>query len=274
MHTMPRASSSSFSSSNVPMAKLSWVESFDSETSNARRYSINRILDHRDSRCWPKFPLVQLQHRWPSSCFNSEIGINSARKKTSKSWKTEEMIAIIFFPRDKKERTPFELPSSKSNIWTGLTTNRSFIRDRYLAKSWLRVDSKASNPTRIRPWEEGGADGFRKITFWFCSICRREIIRSWPLPNTFQIVRTSALRYLEQSMRAYGIVAVFFVAKFDGGHVPSRHDCSIKRFTGERPRNRLPALPSFFACSLCRCGSPTSGSNSRLLKEDDSRIAK
>lgn len=45
-------------------------------------------------------------------------------------------------------------------------------------------------------------------------------------------------------MRAYGIVAVFFVAKFDGGYVPSRHDCSIKRFTGERPRNRLPALPS------------------------------
>lgn len=188
---------------------------------------------------------------------SSEIGINSARKKTG-------IIAIILFSRNKRTRTnPFRASifgkkKKRSKIWTDLT-RKSIVHPRTesLAKSWLRVDSKASSDTRIYPRRDGRADGFRKITFWFCSICRREIIRSRPpslLPNTFfQIVPTSTLRYLEHSIRAYGIVAVFFVAKFDGkgrrGGVSPLHDCSIKRFTGERPRNRLPALslslPSF-----------------------------
>lgn len=129
----------------------------------------------------------------------------------------------------------------------------------------------------------GRADGFRKITFWFCSICRREIIRSRPpslLPNTFfQIVPTSTLRYLEHSIRAYGIVAVFFVAKFDGKGREGYPRSTTARLNGSRENAReidcRSLSPSFLAYSLYRCGLPTySSSNGRLLKEDDSRIAK
>lgn len=131
----------------------------------------------------------------------------------------------------------------------------------------------------------GRADGFRKITFWFCSICRREIIRSRPpslLPNTFfQIVPTSTLRYLEHSIRAYGIVAVFFVAKFDGKGREGYPRSTTARLNGSRENAREIDCPlSLFlsppSYSLCRCGLPTysSSSNGRLLKEDDSRIAK
>lgn len=133
----------------------------------------------------------------------------------------------------------------------------------------------------------GRADGFRKITFWFCSICRREIIRSRPpslLPNTFfQIVPTSTLRYLEHSIRAYGIVAVFFVAKFDGKGREGYPRSTTARLNGSRenareidcPLSLSLSLSSFLAYSLCRCGLPTySNSNGRLLKENDSRIAK